>query len=494
MSSPTRLGRYSVRRRIGSGGFATVWLCYDEQLDSPVAVKVLADNWTEDHHVRGRFLEEGRFLRKVDSPHVVPVYDAGQLEDGRPYLVMAYADQGNLADRLAAGPLTIAQSLAVIRQVGAGLRALHQRGVLHRDLKPANVLFRTVDPDAEDALQVRAMLGDLGLGKALDASSRLTMIGGTPSYVSPEQAMGEGLDPRSDQYSLGVLAYQLLAGRAPYAHASLAAAAEPLPPEPMPDHLPEGVEEVVLRALSRDREQRWTTVSAFVSALTGAAGEHPTADAVPETWIPADPERTRPAARPESFTAPADASRTALPDEPHPSRRRRRWPWAVAAVLVAATAGLGGYLAFPQVSPTVTLSDDNFSVTVPRAWADHVDEGQWTPPHADADYDALSAGARAGWNADGSSAAGVFIGLMPGTQLPEQMPGHPECGDPEQPNRSSVDADEAVTVGYPDCAGDVVVVERVVQVSQSQLLWVQVRSADRRSANAVLDTIKVSGM
>ncbi len=163
-------------------------------------------------------------------------------------------------------------------------------------------------------------------------------------------------------------------------------------------------------------------------------------------------------------------------------------------MLVTAAAGLGGYLVFPQVSPTVTLSDDNFSVTVPRAWAAHVDEGQWTPPHADADYDALSAGASAGWNADGSAAAGVFIGLMPGTQLPEQMPGHPECGDPEQPNRSKVDADEAVTVGYPDCAGDVVVVERVVQVSQSQLLWVQVRSSDRRSANAVLDTIQVSGM
>ena len=89
-----------MRRRIGSGGFATVWLAYDEQLDSPVAIKVLADNWTEDPHVRQRFLEEGRFLRKVESPHVVPVYDAGELDDGRPYLVMAYADQGTLADRL----------------------------------------------------------------------------------------------------------------------------------------------------------------------------------------------------------------------------------------------------------------------------------------------------------------------------------------------------------------------------------------------------------
>ena len=142
---PHRLGRYAVRRRIGSGGFATVWLAYDEQLDSPVAIKVLADNWTEDHQIRQRFLEEGRYLRKVESPHVVSVYDAGELDDGRPYLVMSYADQGTLADRLEVEGLTTAQAMEVVRQVGAGLQALHDRDILHRDIKPANVLFRSVD-------------------------------------------------------------------------------------------------------------------------------------------------------------------------------------------------------------------------------------------------------------------------------------------------------------------------------------------------------------
>src|SRR3954470_10553267 len=143
---PARLGRYAVRRRIGSGGFATVWLGYDEQVGSPGAVKGLADNWSGDHHIRQRFVEEGRYLRKVESPNVVSVYDAGELDDGRPYLVMSYADQGTLADRLEAEGVTVGQAIEVVRQVGMGLQALHDHGVLHRDVKPANVLFRTPDP------------------------------------------------------------------------------------------------------------------------------------------------------------------------------------------------------------------------------------------------------------------------------------------------------------------------------------------------------------
>ena len=207
VSPPLSLGRYPVRRRLGAGAFATVWLAHDEQLDSPVAIKVLADNWAGDDHVRRRFVEEGRFLRKVESPYVVPVYDAGESEDGRPSLVMAFADQGTLAEWLARESLPRAQALQVITEVGAGLAALHARGVLHRDVKPGNVLLRSVDG------RVRAMVADLGLGKELDMSSRLTVIAGDPVVRRAGAGPRRGADARADRFSLAALAYLLLAGR-----------------------------------------------------------------------------------------------------------------------------------------------------------------------------------------------------------------------------------------------------------------------------------------
>ncbi|GAA2149442.1 serine/threonine-protein kinase [Nocardioides koreensis] len=498
---PSRLGRYAVRRRIGSGGFATVWLAYDEQLDSPVAVKVLADNWTEDHHVRQRFLEEGRYLRKVESPHVVSVYDAGELDDGRPYLVMSYADQGTLADRLEVEGLTPGQALEVVRQVGAGLQALHQRGILHRDVKPANVLFRTVDPatGAAGAGEVRAMVGDLGLGKALDMSSRLTMIAGTPSYVAPEQAQGEGLDARADQYSLASLAYLLLAGRPAYAHASLAAAASPGPPAPLstPDRqFPADVEAVVARGLAPDREDRWPDVSVFVEALAAALDDRSaTPTPAPAPWLSTDPQLTRPGAAPSPRTPSRDLA------APVPPRRGRRRAVGVAVGLVALAVGLAaGYLAERRTGREATVSDaqGNLSVTVPGDWDRAVAADGWTPPNdqdpaSAAVYPALSVGTSRHWNAAGTAGQGVFLGILPGTQLPAQVPRHPECAEAQEPVEDTVDGNASVTVVYGSCPGGVTV-ERVVQVAENRLLWVQVRSADRATANSVLDAVRTHGI
>ncbi len=489
---PSRIGRYAVRRRIGSGGFATVWLAYDEQLDSPVAVKVLAENWTEDHHVRQRFLEEGRFLRKVESPHVVSVYDAGELEDGRPYLVMSYADQGTLADRLEIDGLSAEQSLEVVRQVGAGLSALHERGVLHRDVKPANVLFRTVE-SREHGPQVRAMVADLGLGKALDVSSRLTMIGGTPSFVAPEQAQGEPLDARADLYALGALTHLLLTGRAAFRHASLSEAAEPGPPPPLSGEdqtFPPAVEGVVRRALAPDREDRWPDVATFVAELSAALA--PTLeghDRLPGPWLPLDPHLTQPGPRPSAVGSPGSAG--SLPDPEPPRRRRSRWAvaGAVLASLVALAAGaVGGAVLHDRTDADVELVDatGSLNVVVPRSWTVRVETGQWTPPEQQQQLPALSAGTSGDWRT-AAEGQGVFVGVLAVGDMPEELPGHADCADVLEPLSDAQGDDAVLTQVSTGCPG--VVVERVRQVAVDRYLWVQVRSEDRSTAYEVLEGV-----
>jgi hypothetical protein len=490
---PARLGRYAVRRRIGSGGFATVWLAYDEQLDSPVAIKVLAENWTEDHQIRQRFLEEGRYLRKVESPHVVSVYDAGELDDGRPYLVMPYADQGTLADRLEVSGLTTAQAMEVVRQVGAGLQALHDRDILHRDVKPANVLFRSVE--GADGETVRAMVGDLGLGKALDMSSRLTMVAGTPTYVAPEQAAAESPDARADQYSLAALAYFLLTGRPPFAHGSLSDAMHPgeLPPASTGERpFPPAVDEVLRRGLARAREDRYPSVTEFVTALDAALGPVASGPAT-QPWLDRDPEVTQPGPRP---TQPPDGD--ALPEPDLPRRRGRRVAVLTVVGVVALAVGGGvGYAAQRELAPgdrTLTDDTDTLSVTVPAAW-DRADATQgWEPPNANGSlFAALSVGTSPDWSEE-ESGEGVFLALLPSTGMPQQVPQHPECETPGRTVMDSEDGDDSATVVYSDCPGGGVVVERVVRVTADSLLWVQLRSDDRATANQVLDSVETHGI
>ncbi len=243
-----------------------MWLYRDDELQSDVAVKALADNWAQRLDIRDRFLQEARILRRADSDYVVRVYDVGEVE-GTPYFVMSYADKGTVAHLLdRETQLSLDRTLDLVSQAGAGLAVLHAQGSIHRDLKPANLLLRT------DGTGERLMVADLGVAKAMLHASGLTHVVGTPAYMAPEQATGGGVDERADVYALAAVTYQMLTGR--YAHegsiADLARLAQPTAPSRLTD-LPSTVDEVVLRGLAPDREDRWPTVRSYVNALQAVA-------------------------------------------------------------------------------------------------------------------------------------------------------------------------------------------------------------------------------
>ncbi|MFB4318820.1 protein kinase [Actinomadura sp. 21ATH] len=263
MGTPGAAGRHRIDRLLGSGGFASVWLGHDAELDSPVAVKILADHWALREDVRERFVREARLLRQVDSHLLVQVFDIGELDDGRPYFVMTYADRGNLEERLAAEPPPLNEALRLAREITEGVRALHERGIVHRDLKPSNVLIRSVPGGGE-----RIMLSDLGIARTEDHLSSLTLPAGSPGYMAPEQARIDGApDRRSDVYGLGALTYHLLTGEPPGASRPGEPAAVPAPPSRARPEVPPSVDEAVLRALEADRDRRWPSAAAFGAAL-----------------------------------------------------------------------------------------------------------------------------------------------------------------------------------------------------------------------------------
>jgi serine/threonine protein kinase len=486
-----------VRRRLGSGGFATVWLAHDEQLDAEVAIKVLADNWAHDDSVRHRFLEEGRFLRRVESEHVVQVHDVGELEDGRPFLVLTYADRGTLADRLKQEPLPLAEAVNVVVQVGRGLQALHRRGLLHRDVKPANVLFRSTDEGE------RAVLSDLGLGKSLDEVSRITMPGGTPSYVAPEQAMGERLDPRADQYSLGAVAYAALTGRSPHQVDGLGAASRvevAPPPSSLGFDLPDAIDAAIVRALDPDREKRWPDVQTFTKELVGALNETtqdflPAAFAVRET-ISEDGEKT--ALSDANQPTILRAEPLSVEPEPTPPPKRRRGRWAVAAVLALILSGGGGYATqrYLAAQEVTTFAYSGISVELPRGWGTSVADSTWQPPGSANSYDALRI-SRDGWPA---TTAGVFVGTTDSRIAKLAIGKGTDLGCQEDGDVTAVPSTGGtkVTQRYSHkCGSDgsSTLLQRVVDTgtTNSRLIQVLVPGYDDARAAKIADSVQIDG-
>lgn len=209
-SSEMLVGRYHLIRRIGNGSFATVWLGHDDDLDVDVAVKVLARRWAADDDVRQRFVTEARLMRRINDARITHVYDIGQLEDGRPYFVMDFADGGSLNDVRRTHPSPV-RALRLCAETCRALAVLHEYDVVHRDVTPGNVLL-----SRGRGAVTKIIIADLGVANDRAAAIGLPMTAGTPGYMAPEQARGEHVDQRADIYSLAALCYAMLTGRPPF--------------------------------------------------------------------------------------------------------------------------------------------------------------------------------------------------------------------------------------------------------------------------------------
>lgn len=287
---------------------AIVYLAHDPSMEREVAIKVLPRQFTFDPNFRQRFRREARLVARLQHPAIVPVYDFGE-EDDQLYLVMAFMRGGSLHDRLQRGPLPLAECARILNDLAPGLDVAHQRGMIHRDLKPANILFDEWG---------KPYLADFGITKLIASSdTALTATGGlvgTPAYMSPEQALAtKELDGRSDLYALGVILFEMITGRVPFAAdtpigLALKHISEPIPQVAQENPaLPPTVQGVINTAMAKEREARYPTAVTLAAAVSGLAAAGPDAATLPLMPPPV------PAATPPPVAAVVAAAVAAVP-------------------------------------------------------------------------------------------------------------------------------------------------------------------------------------
>jgi serine/threonine protein kinase len=340
-------GRYRVLGRLGVGGMATVYLAEDSSLGRKVALKVMAERYAEDGEFVERFRREAQAAARLNHPNIIAVYDRGEA-DGRPYIAMEYLQGRTLKQVIQAeGPLPPERAIAIAMQVLAGLRYAHEHGVVHRDVKPHNVLV------GDDG---RIKVTDFGIAHAGDP--QMTEVGsivGTAQYLSPEQARGRSVGPQTDIYSLGVVLYEMLAGRVPFEGDSSVAIAmqhvsdQPPPLRALAPDVPESRALVVAHAMLKDPAQRYGSADEFAADLdrvrrglvpVAATAVHQAVVSHEPTELVPAVEATRIAPRPESTPL---LSGDKLPARPTP-RKRSRWPWLLVLLLLLAVGALAAFV------------------------------------------------------------------------------------------------------------------------------------------------------
>ncbi len=260
-------GQFEIMEKIGQGGMATVYRARQISINRIVAIKVLPPTLLHDPSFAERFAREVDVIAHLEHPHILPIYDYGDA-DGIPYIAMRFLGGGSMADMIRRGKIELNSLERPFRQVAQALDYAHRQGVIHRDLKPANVMM---DENGN------AYLSDFGIARVLGSDLTGSMIIGTPAYMSPEQANGLPIDGRADIYSLGVVLFELIAGREPFKAETPMALLLKHINEPMPsllsfrEDVPQEVDAVVKKATAKDPADRYSSAGELAADFADAA-------------------------------------------------------------------------------------------------------------------------------------------------------------------------------------------------------------------------------
>ncbi|MCP5097646.1 MAG: protein kinase [Chloroflexi bacterium] len=367
------IGKYKITERLGKGGMAEVYKGYHEGLDRYVAVKIMHTFLISEEDFLQRFQREARAMASLDHPNIVRVHDFDVYGENSYYLIMQYIDGGTLKEKLEAlakndERLPLEDAVEVAVQVANALSYAHRRNMIHRDIKPANIML---DGESE-----KAILTDFGIVKLVGSQAmNYTATGaliGTPAYMSPEQALGKPGDERVDIYALGVLLFQMVTTQLPFeAETPLAVVMKhvnELPPLPMtfnPD-VPLDLQEIILKALAKNPDDRYRSANEFASALRAVdlSGVKASAGVMPTT-TPSSPtlsaaQASLSTAAGQTAVSPADeitdTAETAVAASP--PKKRPPWLYAgiglLAVVLVAAILAVSGVFSGNTATPTAT--------------------------------------------------------------------------------------------------------------------------------------------